>query len=46
MASEGNISVSSVGDTAGVAGAVDAKSGSNTLEGREGFSNRLGLSAY
>ena len=43
MASEGNISVSSVGDTAGVAGAVDAKSGSNTLEGREGFSNRLGF---
>ena len=43
MASEENISASSAGDTAGAAGAVDAKSGSNTLEGREGFSNRLGF---
>lgn len=43
MASEENISVSSAGDTAGAAGALDAKSGSNTLEGREGFSNRLGF---
>ena len=42
MASEENISVSS-GGTAGAAGAVGAKSGSNTLEGREGFSNRLGF---
>ena len=43
MASEENISASSAEGTAGAAGTVDAKSGSNTLEGREGFSNRLGF---